>query len=63
MAAQPLLTQHELDAQLAGANMLAWFAPALRLAVRHWLVTLGAGVAALLAGCLGAWLLWPGIES
>jgi hypothetical protein len=53
---------HELDPRLAGANMLAWFRPMFRLLFRHWPITFGAGVAALVVEHLIARLPWPWLQ-
>ena len=53
---------HELDAELAGANLFGWILPAIGLLFRCWPITLGGGVAAVIGEYLLGRLPWPLFE-
>src|SRR5258705_11315641 len=50
---------HPLDAQLAEANVFAWFGPMFQILGRHWLVALAAGVVTVIVEWLIEKLPWP----
>jgi len=53
---------HELDAELAGANLFGWFGPAIGLLIRNLPIVLGGGAAAVLGQYLVDRLPWPLFE-
>jgi hypothetical protein len=59
MSAAAPRAEHELDAKLANANMFAWYVPTVQLAVKHWPISLGTGLAALGLERLLRALPWP----
>ncbi len=62
MSAAGIRYRHDLDNQLAGANMFGWFRPTFEVAIRQWPVTLGAGGAAYVMEGILRRLPWPYFE-
>lgn len=59
MSAANPRSEHELDAELADANMFAWYVPTFALAFKHWPISLAVGLAALGLDWALARLPWP----